>query len=413
MAYGSGIGAGASLERGNSSVGHIAVTGGTIVARGGAFAAAIGSAWVRNKSLSTVHHFTASQGTFRLTGGRCAPGLGSGAASDYGVSSMKSADLKGGVWTVEGGWDSPGLGAGCAYDHSLSFVECMNVSHGEYKVTGGSIVSQTYVGRSKRGKAAVAAAVGTSSVTATGSSFANLTVVEANITAVGSNCFGGPRPISLLNLNLTWAFVVCQDVTDVCIRGSRVIMKGLVLTADIDGGSLFDVPDLRVSSWPNIVAKYSSISKPENIREFPALHFSNISFPVQGPYELAFRPSSKNETGEVFRVVNVNSSEVLGLLVSLKEPGDFTVKYTVRSATGQLGTNNGTVFHLWNNESFVSLVGSAGRSGLEFSIDVIIWIEACICIGSASALVLYIWLWRRNRKMAPVRAFLVHWLFIN
>jgi hypothetical protein len=108
---------------------------------------------------------------------------------------------------------------------------------------------------------------------------------------------------------------------------------------------------------------------------------------VQGPYELSFRPSGKNETGEVFRVVNVNNAEVLGLLVSLKDPEDFTVKYTIRSATGRLGTNNGTVFHLGNNESFVSLAESAGGSRLDFSIDVIMWIEVCICIVSASALV--------------------------
>jgi hypothetical protein len=190
-------------------------------------------------------------------------------------------------------------------------------------------------------------------------------------------------------------------------------MAGLVLTAHVYGGSSFDISDLRVSEWPNIIAKYSAVSKPEDTQTFQALYLSNISLLVHGPYELSIRLCGTKGAAEAFRVVKVDTSEFLGLFVSLKDSGDFKIKYTFRSARGRLGTGKGTIFHLGDNESFVHLAEPAARSKLNFLIGFLLWIEVCICVVCGLTYLPSVWLWRRRRKLVPSLSFLVHWLFIN
>ena len=106
--YAAGIGGGSGFRHGHGTAGDIMISGGVVTATGGRYAAGIGGGYGYNNT--TVGDITISGGSVTATGGDCAAGIGSG----YGYNNATVGDItiSGGTVTAMGGYKAAGIGGG-------------------------------------------------------------------------------------------------------------------------------------------------------------------------------------------------------------------------------------------------------------------------------------------------------------
>ncbi len=174
-----------------STCGNITISGGTVNAAGGDYAAGIGSGSGYQSSCGNI---TISGGTITATGGYSAAGIGGGSQSSSG-----SITISRGTVTATGGLYGAGIGSG---SFQSSYCENITISGGIVNATGGDFAAGIGSATDQSSCGNIAINVGT--VTATGgygapgigsgkdySSCGNITISGGTVTATGGDFAAG------------------------------------------------------------------------------------------------------------------------------------------------------------------------------------------------------------------------------
>jgi hypothetical protein len=256
-----------------------------------------------NKGNSTVSGIVIRNGVF-LTNGRNGAGIGAGFGSG-GFSTVGSLVIAGGDVSAHGGSDSAGIGAGVARD-GLSVVHNLTLANGSLLVTG--------------------------------------------VSGCGSSSTGVVRL-----LNFAPGFTVSLDcsVFDGCFGGSTIISGTGSLRAITNSPTFIDEAWDRESDFHamSFYGQYRSPSFVEDWAARPLLHLRAISTHRTDVYTLTFQltGSSVNYSASA----EFDSSEVMGVVITLDYPGLYTIDLQGRSGFSErLCVGAVSVFEVGREEAF-------------------------------------------------------------